>query len=62
MCELKQIISGKIQKKEPPANTTVLAPLFGLKLARLVVDTSYSELVGMQRDVERRTLKAPHRR
>jgi len=39
-----------------------VAALFGLELARLVVNTSYPELMGMQRDVERRTNKPPHRR
>ena len=38
------------------------AALFGLDLARLVVDTSQSELVALQRDVERQTNKPPHRR
>jgi len=31
-----------------------VAALFGLELTRLVVDTSYTELVRMQRDVELR--------
>jgi len=39
-----------------------VAALFGLKLARLVVDTAYPELVTMQRDVERRHDRPPHRR
>jgi len=29
-----------------------VAALFGLELARMVVDTSHTELVGVQRDVE----------
>ena len=39
-----------------------VAALFGLELARLVVDTSYPELMALQRDVEYRTTKTPHRR
>lgn len=39
-----------------------VAELFGLELARLVVDTSYSELVAMQRNIERRTTTPTHRR
>ena len=38
------------------------AALFGVELARLVVDTSYSELVAMQRVIDRQTNKPPHRR
>jgi len=38
------------------------AALFGLELARLMVDTSQSELVAMKLDVERPTSKPPHRR
>ena len=38
-----------------------VAALFGLELARLVVDTSYAELLAMQRDVERRTTKLSRR-
>ncbi len=39
-----------------------VATLLGLELARLVVDTSYPELVGMQRDIEQRGNKQPYRR
>lgn len=39
-----------------------VAALFGVELARLVVDTSYPELVGMQRDIEQRGNKQPYRR
>ena len=39
-----------------------VAALFGLELARLVVDTSYPELMALQRDVERRPNKPPCRR
>jgi len=39
-----------------------VAALFGLELARLVVDTSSRELLAKQRDVERRTNKPPFRR
>jgi len=39
-----------------------VAALFGLELARLVVDTSYPELSVMRGDVERPTIKPPHRR
>jgi len=35
-----------------------VAALFGLELARLVVDTSYVELAAKQRDVERRNKMA----
>jgi hypothetical protein len=38
------------------------AAWFGVELARLVVDTCYSELVTKQRDVERRINKPPYRR
>ena len=38
-----------------------VAELFGLELARLVVDTSHAELVAMQRDVERKPKKPPQR-
>jgi hypothetical protein len=34
-----------------------VAALFGLELARLVVDTSYTELLAKQRDIVRRTNK-----
>jgi hypothetical protein len=40
----------------------LLIILFGLELARLVVDTSYVELVAKQRDVERRNKMARLRR
>ena len=39
-----------------------VAVLFGLELARLVVDTSYPELMEMRRDVERRTTQSSRRR
>ena len=39
-----------------------VAALFGLELARLVVDTSYPELMEMRRDVERRTTELSRRR
>lgn len=39
-----------------------VAALFGLELARLVVDTAQRELAAMHRDVERRTDRPPHRR
>ena len=39
-----------------------VAELFGLEVARLVVDTSYAELVAMQRDVGRTPKKLPQRR
>ena len=39
-----------------------VAALFGLELARLVVDTSQLELAAMQRDIERRPNKPLHRR
>ena len=39
-----------------------VAALFGLEIARLVVDTSQLELAAMQRDVERRTVKPAQRR
>ena len=39
-----------------------VAALFGLELARWVVDTSYTELLAKQRDVERRTNRTPYRR
>lgn len=39
-----------------------VAELFGLEIARMVVDTSYPELMSRQRNVEQRTTKPPHRR
>jgi len=39
-----------------------VAALFGLELARLVVDTSYPELSAMRREVARPTTKPPQRR
>ena len=39
-----------------------VASLFGLELARLVVDTSQLELAAMQRQVERRTNKPSRQR
>jgi hypothetical protein len=39
-----------------------VAALFGLELARLVVDTSYAELVGERRHVEQLPVKPRHRR
>ena len=39
-----------------------VAALFGLELARLVVDTSYAELMAKRRDVERRCAKPRDRR
>ena len=39
-----------------------VAALFGLELARLVVDTCYDELTAKQRDIEQRTNKPPHGR
>ena len=39
-----------------------IAELFGLEIARLVVDTNYADLVAMQRDVERRRAKPRDRR
>ena len=38
-----------------------VAALFGMELARLVVDTSYTELVTIQRNSERRTSQPPSR-
>ena len=38
-----------------------VAALFGLELARLVVDTSYTDLVTMQRNSERRTSQPRYR-
>lgn len=39
-----------------------VSSLFGLELARLVVDTSYPELLAKQREIERQTIKSPSRR
>ena len=39
-----------------------VSALFGLELARLVVDTSYPELIAKQREIERQTRKPPRRR
>ena len=39
-----------------------LVELFGLEIARLVVDTSSPELVARQRVIERKTPKSPYRR
>jgi len=39
-----------------------ITELFGLEIARLVVDTNYADLVAMQRDVERRGAKPRDRR
>jgi hypothetical protein len=39
-----------------------VAALFELELARLVVATSYSELGGLQRDIEQRGNERPYRR
>ena len=36
--------------------------LFGLELARLVVDTSYPELIAKQSEIERQTMKLLRRR
>ncbi|MBM2805006.1 MAG: hypothetical protein HW419_2899 [Deltaproteobacteria bacterium] len=39
-----------------------VAALFGVELARLVVDRCYAELMRQRQDVEQRTTKPPHRR
>lgn len=39
-----------------------VAALFGLELARLVVDTSRAELLAKQQQAEQRTAKPSHRR
>ena len=39
-----------------------VAALFGLELARLVVDTSHAELLAKQQQGEQRTAKPSHRR
>jgi len=39
-----------------------VAALFGQELARLVVDTSYRELMAQQRVIEQQTEKPSHRR
>ena len=39
-----------------------VAALFGLELARLVVDTSYAELVSKRRPIEQLPVKPRHRR
>jgi hypothetical protein len=39
-----------------------VAALFGLEVARLVVDTSYHELIAEQRKIEGRSMKPSHRR